>query len=81
MSDDDEIDGLARRRRRLMADQRLFGTAAAAKYLDMSTRKLARITKYGKIAAKRDGRMVKYDVSELDRYIDSLDDYEPGNGS
>lgn len=62
-----------------MADQRLLGTAAAAKYLDMSTRKLFDLTKYGSIAAKRDGRHVKYDVRELDRYADSLNDYEPRN--
>jgi hypothetical protein len=60
-----------------VTDQRLLGTAAAAKYLDMSTRRLFDLTKYGSIAAKRDGRMIKYDIRELDRYADSLDDYEP----
>jgi hypothetical protein len=64
-----------------MTDQRLLGTAAAAKYLDMSTRRLFDLTKYGAIAAKRDGRRVKYDVRELDRYADSLSDYEPRSAS
>lgn len=64
-----------------MADQRLLGTAAAAKYLDMSTRKLSRLTNSGAIAAKRDVGQVKYDVRELDRYADGLADYEPRNAS
>jgi hypothetical protein len=60
-----------------MSDQRLLGSAAAAKYLDMSTRTLSRRRNSGLIAAKCDGGTVKYDVRELDRYAESLDDYEP----
>lgn len=43
----------------------------AAKLLAVSPRKLWELTKQGEIKAVRDGRLVRYDVSDLREWIES----------
>ena len=56
----------------------LHSRKTAAKYLDISERTLDELIKAGHIAAKRFGRSVKIETSELNRFIDDLPSYEPG---
>jgi len=55
----------------------LLKTRAAATYLGTSPRRLAELTKAGRIAALRDGGCLKYAVAELERYVRDLPAYEP----
>lgn len=55
----------------------MLKTRAAAAYLGTSPRRLAELTKSGKIAALRDGGVVKYTMTELERYVADLPAYEP----
>jgi excisionase family DNA binding protein len=57
--------------------KRLLSRKGAAEYLDISQRRLDELTRVGALAAKRDGRSVKYDITELDRYASDLPDWEP----
>jgi excisionase family DNA binding protein len=57
--------------------KRLLSRKGAAEYLDISQRRLDELTRVGALAAKRDGRSVKYDITELDRYASDLHDWEP----
>lgn len=58
-----------------------FGVAAAAQYLDMSTRRIYDLTQHGDLTAKQDGRRPKYSRQELDRYANSLPELEPKTAS
>ncbi|WP_078309240.1 MULTISPECIES: helix-turn-helix domain-containing protein [unclassified Mycobacterium] len=44
----------------------------AARYLDMTVRRLDDLRRAGAIRAVRDGNRWKYTTSDLDRYVDSL---------
>ncbi len=49
----------------------------AAAYLGTSTRRLDELIRAGKIAALRDGGVVKFTVTELERYVADLPAHEP----
>lgn len=49
----------------------------AAAYLGTSTRRLDELIRAGKIAALRDGGVVKLTITELERYVSDLPAHEP----
>lgn len=49
----------------------------AAAYLGTSPRRLDELIRAGKIAALRDGGVVKFTVAELERYVAELPSHEP----
>ena len=59
--------------------RRAYRRLDAAKYLDMSVSRLDELIRSGEIAARKDGKNVKIDRAELDRYFDSLPSYEPAS--
>jgi excisionase family DNA binding protein len=59
----------------------LLGKKAAAEALSMSTRRLDDLVAHGEIAAVRDGGLVKFRPSELQRYAESLPSWEPRRAS
>ncbi|WP_241666380.1 hypothetical protein [Mycobacterium marseillense] len=59
----------------------LYSRKEAAVALAMSERRLDRLVAHADILALRDGRCVKFTADELQRYVDSLPSYEPGQAS
>ena len=49
----------------------------AAAYLGTSPRRLDELIRAGRIAALRDGGVVKFTVAELERYVRDLPAHEP----
>jgi len=60
--------------------RRLFGPKAAAEYLGIHEQTLKKITDEGELAAKWMRNRKVYTLEELDRYIESLEPYNPGQG-
>ncbi len=60
-----------------VANQRVFGPKAAARYLDVHPQTLKKMTDEGEIKARWMRNRKIYTLEELDRYIESL---EPYNG-
>lgn len=64
-----------------MTEKRLYTRSEAASYLALSERQLDRLVRTAEILAVRDGRTVKFNRAELDRYADSLPSLEPNRAS
>ncbi len=60
--------------------QRLFAPRAAAGYLGIHVQTLKKMTDEGQINAKWMRNRKVYLLEELDRYIESLPDYNPVHG-
>ncbi len=58
-------------------NQRLFSPKAASRYLDVHPQTLKKITDEGQLQAKWMRNRKVYLLEELDRYIESLEDYNP----
>ena len=61
-------------------NQRVFAPKAAARYLDVHVQTLRKMTDEGQIRAKWMRNRKIYLLEELDRYIESLPDYNPIHG-
>ncbi|MDA2934933.1 helix-turn-helix domain-containing protein [Acidobacteria bacterium AH-259-D05] len=61
-------------------NQRVFSPKPAALYLGLHPQTLKKITDEGQIRAKWQGNRKVYLLEELDRYIESLHDYNPNSG-
>ena len=59
-------------------DKRKFSMAEAAKYLGMHQQTLREKSDLGEIYARKEGRSRVFLLEDLDRYIDRLPEYEPG---
>lgn len=57
-------------------DKYLLTVPEAAKYLAMSVRQLRRKLAFGEIPAKRDGRLVKFRIEDLERYANNLEAWD-----
>ena len=55
----------------------LYDKAAAAEALSTSERRIDELRRSGELNAVQDGREYKFTAAELQRYVDSLDEYEP----
>ena len=60
-----------------MTTKLLFDKAAAAEALSTSERRIDELRRSGELNAVQDGREYKFTAAELQRYVDSLDEYEP----
>lgn len=61
-------------------NQRVFGPQAAALYLGVHEQTLKKMTDEGEIQAKWMRNRKVYLLEELDRYIESLPNYNPNRG-
>lgn len=61
-------------------NQRIFSPKAAARYLGVHEQTLKKITDEGQIHAKWMRNRKVYLLEELDRYVNSLQDYNPSYG-
>ena len=61
-------------------NQRVFGPKAAAKYLNVHGQTLKKMTDEGEIRAHWMRNRKVYLLEELDRYIESLPEYNPVSG-
>jgi excisionase family DNA binding protein len=57
-------------------DQRVFSTNEAAKYVGVHPQTLRELTDLGRIPARKQGKRRAYLIEELDRYVESLPDWE-----
>lgn len=55
----------------------LYDKAAAAEALSTSERRIDELRRAGELNAVQDGREFKFTATELQRYVDSLNEYEP----
>lgn len=56
----------------------LFNREAAAVYISTSDRRVDELRRAGLLTSVQDGREWKYRRADLDAYIESLPEYEPG---
>jgi excisionase family DNA binding protein len=64
-----------------MPDRGLFDKDSAASYLSTSARRIDELRRAGELIAAIDGREYKFRRSDLDAYIEGLEDYEPARRS
>ncbi|OCB57674.1 hypothetical protein A5677_17065 [Mycobacterium malmoense] len=64
-----------------MTGQLLYDTPSAAKLLDTTERRIHELRRAGVLAAVMDGRKYKFTADELQRYVERLPVYEPGQAS
>lgn len=64
-----------------MKDRLLYDKASAAEALSTSERRVDELRRAGLLVAVQDGREFKYTVTELQRYVDSLDASAPRRAS
>lgn len=62
----------------MTAPRLLYDAPAAAEMLSTSERRIHELRRAGRLAAVKDGRQLKFFHDELERYINSLNAYEPG---
>lgn len=60
-----------------MSEIWLYDADAAAAKLSTTKRRIHELRRSGKLAAVQDGRHFKFTHTELQRYIDSLQPYDP----
>lgn len=59
----------------------LYDAEGAAELLSTTAKRISELRRAGELSAVKDGKKYKFTSSELQRYVDSLSEYEPGRAS
>jgi excisionase family DNA binding protein len=60
-----------------MSNKLLFDKGGAAEVLSTTERRIDELRRAGELTAVQDGRQFKFTAAELQRYVDSLETFEP----